>query len=607
MPARIEDYAFVGDCETAALVARDGSIDWLCWPRFDSGACFAALLGQPDHGRWWIAPADPSPRTRRGYRDGTLILETEFETADGAVTVVDFMPPRDTISDLVRLVVGKRGRVPMRTELIIRFDYGSIVPWVSRLDDGSLRAVAGPDMVVLRTDVPLRGEGLKTVGEFVVSAGETVALVLSHAPSHLPPPRAIDPAAALADTEAFWRQWSGRCTYAGEWRDAVVRSLVTLKGLTYRPTGGIVAAPTASLPERIGGSRNWDYRYCWLRDATLTLLALMDAGYYDEAVAWRDWLLRAAAGSPTQVQIMYGLAGERHLREWEVPWLPGYEASRPVRIGNAASRQLQLDVFGEVLDALYHARHDGQPSSTEAWRLQQALVTHLESIADQPDHGIWEVRGPPQHFTHSKMMAWVAFDRAVKGAEQFGLEAPLDRWRAMRRRIHDEICRNAYDEQLGAFVQSYGSKHLDASLLLMSLVGFLPAQDTRVRGTVEAIERRLTSDGFVYRYDTELTDDGLPPGEGAFLACSFWFADNLALLGRVDDARRLFERLLALRNDVGLLAEEYDPRTRRQLGNFPQAFSHVALIDTALNLSRTPAPHGKRPAEQRAASGLTGS
>jgi GH15 family glucan-1,4-alpha-glucosidase len=604
VPARIEDYAFVGDCESGALISRDGSVDWLCWPRFDSGACFAALLGTRDHGRWQIAPADPDARTRRRYRDGTLILETDFETADGAVTLVDFMPPRDGISDLVRLVVGKRGRVVMRTELIVRFDYGSIVPWVSRLDDGSLRAIAGPDMLVLRTSVPLHGEDLTTVGEFTVEAGQTAAFVLSYAPSHWAPPRAIDPARALADTEAFWRRWVGRCTYTGEWWDDVVGSLVTLKGLTYRPTGGIVAAPTTSLPEQVGGTRNWDYRYCWLRDATLTLLSLMDAGYYDEAMAWRDWLLRAAAGSPTQVQIMYGLAGERHLREWEVPWLPGYEASRPVRVGNAASGQLQLDVFGEVMDVLYHARLGGQPTSTDEWQLQQALVTHLESIADRPDHGIWEVRGPPQHFTHSKVMAWVAFDRAVKSAERFGLDAPLDRWRAIRRHLHHEICRQAYDADLGAFVQAYGSKHLDASLLLMPLVGFLPPEDPRVRGTVEAIEQRLMSDGLVYRYDTQLTDDGLPPGEGAFLACSFWLADNLVLLGRGEDARRLFEGLLALRNDVGLLAEEYDPRTRRQLGNFPQAFSHVALIDTALNLSRAPAPEGKRPATQRASAGL---
>jgi GH15 family glucan-1,4-alpha-glucosidase len=600
VPARIEDYAIVGDCETAALIARDGSVDWLCWPRFDSSACFAALLGGPEHGRWLIAPTDPDVRIRRRYRDGTLILETDFETADGAVTLVDFMPPRDTISDLVRLVIGRRGRVAMGTELILRFEYGSIVPWVSRLDDGSLRAIAGPDMLVLRTTVPLHGEELTTVGEFTVGAGETAAFVLSHAPSHQTPPRPIDPAAALADTEAFWREWVDRCTYTGEWWGDVVGSLVTLKGLTYRPTGGVVAAPTTSLPERIGGSRNWDYRYCWLRDATLTLLALMDAGYFEEATAWRDWLLRAAAGSPAQVQIMYGLAGERHLREWEVPWLPGYEASLPVRIGNAASGQLQLDVFGEVMDALHHGRLNGQPPDPDAWRLQQALVEHLETVADHPDHGIWEVRGSPQHFTHSKVMAWVAFDRAVKSAERFGLDAPLDRWRAIRHRIHEEICRNAWNERLGTFVQAYGSKHLDASLLQIPLVGFLPPEDPRVRGTIAAIEQRLTSNGFVYRYDSELTDDGLPPGEGAFLACSFWLADNLALIGRRDDARALFERLLALRNDVGLLAEEYDPGSRRQLGNFPQAFSHVALIDTALNLSRTPAPEGKRPAEQRA-------
>jgi GH15 family glucan-1,4-alpha-glucosidase len=424
VPPRIEDYALIGDCETAALVACDGSIDWLCWPRFDSGACFAALLGGPEHGRWRIAPADESARVRRRYRGRTLILETEFETAEGAVTVVDYMPPRDDVADLVRMVVGRRGRVPMRTELVLRFDYGSIVPWVSRLDDGRLRAIAGPDMVVLRSDVALHGRALTTVGDFAVAAGERVAFVLSYAPSHEAPPPPVDPDAALADTEAFWQEWTDRCTYDGEWTDAVVRSLVTLKALTYRPTGGIVAAPTTSLPERLGGQRNWDYRYCWLRDATLTLLALMDAGYFDEAAAWRDWLLRAAAGSPSQVQIMYGLAGERHLKEWEVPWLPGYERSAPVRVGNAAHGQLQLDVFGEVMDALYQARKGGLAGSAESWQLQLALVAHLESIWEQPDEGIWEVRGPRQHFTHSKVMAWVAVDRAIKCATEFGLGGP---------------------------------------------------------------------------------------------------------------------------------------------------------------------------------------
>lgn len=600
MPARIEDYALIGDCETAALVARDGSIDWLCWPRFDSGACFAALLGGPEHGRWQITPADPNARVTRRYRAGTLILETEFETAEGAVTLIDFMPPRDGASDLVRMVVGRRGRVTMRTELALRFDYGAIIPWMTRLDDGGLRAIAGPDMVVLHADAPLHGEGLTTVGSFTVAAGETSSFVLTYVPSHQPVPAPTTPAAALADTDAFWREWTGRCTYQGEWAEPVLRSLITLKALTYAPTGGIVAAPTTSLPEQLGGSRNWDYRYCWLRDATLTLLALMDAGYFDEAVAWRNWLLRAAAGSPEQVQIMYGLAGERLLTEWEVPWLPGYEGSAPVRIGNGAHGQLQLDVFGEVMDALHQGRCGGMLPSGEAWRLQCALVEHLESVWELPDQGIWEVRGGPQHFTHSKVMAWVAIDRAIKGAEGFGLEGPLDRWRALRERIHTEVCERAYDPGLGSFVQAYGSSQLDASLLLMPLVGFLPPDDPRVQGTIECIERRLVVDGLVLRYDTAATDDGLSQGEGAFLACSFWLADTLVLVGRHDDARSLFERLLALRNDVGLLAEEYDPRIGRQVGNFPQAFSHVALVDTALNLGHAAVQNAPRPAAQRA-------
>ena len=600
MSTPIEDYALLGDCETAALVSRDGSIDWLCWPRFDSGACFAALLGGPEHGRWLVAPADPSPRIRRRYRGNSLILETEFDTGDGAVTLIDFMPLHGSHSDLVRTVVGRRGRVAMRTELVIRFDYGSIVPWVSRLEDGTLRAIAGPDMLLLRTNVALHGEGLRTVGDFVVGAGETVNFVLTHAPSHESLPVAVDAAAALADTETFWDNWSSRCVYQGEWKDAVRRSLVVLKALSYRPTGGIVAAPTTSLPEQIGGSRNWDYRYCWLRDATLALLTLMDAGYYDEAGEWRNWLLRAAAGSPSQLRIMYGLAGEHRLPEWDVSWLPGYEGSSPVRVGNAAHHQFQLDVFGEVIDALYHAHLGGLPADESAWRLAHALATHVKEIWKKPDNGIWEVRGAPRHFVHSKVMAWVAIDRMVKALERFGLQGPLDPWRALRRRMHDDICRNGFDPELGSFVQSYGSKQLDASLLMIPLVGFLPASDIRMRGTVEAIERRLLADGLVLRYDTGSGVDGMAPGEGAFLACSFWLADNFVLLGRHDDARRLFERLLTLRNDVGLLAEEYDPRLRRLVGNFPQAFSHVGLIDTAFNLD-----HATRPAEQRAATGLS--
>jgi GH15 family glucan-1,4-alpha-glucosidase len=599
MPARIEDYAIIGDCETAALVARDGSIDWLCWPRFDSGACFAALLGSPDNGRWVIAPAESSARSSRKYRGDTMILETTYETSDGAVDVIDFMPQRGNNADLVRMVVGKRGRMSMHTEIVFRFDYGSIVPWVTRLEDGGLRAVAGPDMLVLHTNVELHGEDLKTVGDFVVEAGQTATFVLTWGPSHLEPPTAVDPKLALEDTEDFWTEWSSRCTYQGDWRDAVMRSLLTLKALTYRPTGGIVAAPTTSLPELIGGTRNWDYRFCWLRDATLTLLALMDAGYYDEAAAWRDWLLRAAAGSPSQVQIMYGLSGERHLREWDVPWLGGYEDSRPVRIGNAAHEQLQLDVYGEMMDALHQARLGGIPEPSEAWRLQRALTDHVANNWQLADHGIWEVRGPTQHFTHSKVMAWVAIDRSVKSAEKFNLDGPIDEWRELRDTIHEEICRRAYNPDIGAFVQSYGSSNLDAATLLLPLVGFLPASDPRIRSTVECIERRLMVDGFVLRYDSSKTDDGLPPGEGAFLACSFWLADNYMLVGRHDDARALFERLLSLRNDLGLLAEEYDPRLGRQCGNFPQAFSHIALVDTAFNIGQAAAETAPKPAHQR--------
>jgi GH15 family glucan-1,4-alpha-glucosidase len=592
----IEDYALIGDCETAALVSLDGSIDWLCWPRFDSGACFAALLGSSDHGRWLVGPVDPSARASRQYRSNTLILETEFETSEGVATVIDFMPPRGAASDLVRIVVGKRGHVAMRTELLLRFDYGATVPWVTRLESGALRAIAGPDMTILETNVAVKGEGLKTVGEFTVGAGETANFVLAYAPSHTPLPTLVDPLQALAETEAFWREWSDRCSYDGEWSEAVQRSMITLKALTYAPTGGLVAAPTTSLPEWIGGPRNWDYRFCWLRDATFTLLTLMDGGYYEEAHAWREWLLRAVAGSPSQLSIMYGLGGERRLPEWEVTWLPGYEGSRPVRVGNAAAQQFQIDVFGEVMDALYQATHGGLGQSAEGWALQRALLDYLERVWNEPDEGIWEVRGPRQHFTHSKVMAWVAFDRAIRSAEEFALAAPLERWRALRGKIHDDVCRNGFDPELGAFVQAYGSTSLDASVLLIPLVGFLPADDPRVVGTVQVIERQLIRDGLVLRYDTRATDDGLPAGEGAFLACSFWLADTYVLQGRHEDARELFERLLGLRNDVGLLAEEYDPRAKRQLGNFPQAFSHLALVDTAFSLSRRPA----RPLEQRA-------
>lgn len=597
MPSRIEDYALIGDCQTAALVGRDGSIDWLCWPRFDSCACFAALLGTPDHGRWLVAPSRPEAAVRRRYRPGTPILETEFESDGGAVTLTDFMPVRAGVSDLVRVITGQRGRVPMKMELVLRFDYGSSVPWVTRLPDGSgIRAVVGPDMAVLRTDVPVRGVGMKTVASFEVAAGETRTFMLTHAPSHLDVPPAIDAAAALAETEKVWKAWSARCTVKGEWKPAVVRSLVTLKALTYQPTGGIVAAPTTSLPEEPGGVRNWDYRYCWLRDATLSLLALMGAGYYDEARAWREWLVRAVAGSPAQMQIMYGLAGERRMPEWTVGWLPGYEGAAPVRIGNAAAAQLQLDVYGEVMDVLHQGRKGGLAANEAAWNIQRALMRHLEEVWDTPDEGLWEIRGSRRHFTYSKIMAWVALDRAVKSIEQFGLPGPREHWRELRRRIHDEVCARGYDERRGTFVQSYGSTELDASLLLIPNTGFLPATDPRVAGTVEAIRRDLVEDGLVLRYRTHEALDGLPPGEGVFLACSFWLCDSLMLLGRHEEARALFERLLSLRNDVGLLAEEYDPRTKRMAGNFPQAFSHIALVNTALNLTRAASA---KPAAQR--------
>jgi GH15 family glucan-1,4-alpha-glucosidase len=594
MGARIEDYGLIGDCETAALVSKDGSIDWLCWPRFDSGACFAALLGNSKNGRWRIAPAQAKSRITRRYRPATLILETTFTTADGEVTVIDFMPLREQASHLVRLVVGTRGTVAIRTELVIRFDYGQSVPWVKRTENGDLLAISGPDMVVLRTPVEMRGEQLTSVGEFTVSAGETIPFVLMYVQSHLPAPDPVDAEDALRQTQNFWEEWTSVHKSTGPYAPFVLRSLITLKALTYLPTGGIVAAPTTSLPEQLGGPRNWDYRFCWLRDATLTLLALMNSGYYDEACAWRDWLLRAAAGSPSQIQIMYGLAGDKRLAEWEVPWLAGYEGSKPVRIGNAAADQLQLDVFGEVLDAMHQARVGGLQPLADAWDFQRVLMSHLEEIWPLEDEGIWEVRGGRRHFTYSKMMAWVAFDRTIRSAEAFGLEGPIDHWRKLRARIHAEVCDKAFNPKIGAFMQSYGSEHLDASALLIPVVGFLPPSDPRVAGTVEAIERKLMTNGFVLRYDTDVTQDGLPPGEGAFLACSFWLADAYILLGRRDDARKLFERLLTLCNDLGLLSEEYDPAGKRLLGNFPQAFSHIALVITAHNLDRA-----EKPCEQR--------
>jgi GH15 family glucan-1,4-alpha-glucosidase len=601
MPSRIEDYAMIGDLGTAALVARDGSVDWLCWPRFDSEACFAALLGHPEHGRWQIAPSHGQPQVTRAYRRNTLILETRFDTPEGAATLIDFMPIRNGGSHLIRLIVGERGRLAFRSELVLRFAYGANVPWVTRIDKQSLRAVAGPDMVVLRTPAGMHGENFRTVSDFTVGAGDRVPFVLSFCPSHLPVPPAVDAELQLTETESFWTDWAGKNQIVGPWEGAVCRSLITLKGLTYAPTAGLAAAPTTSLPERIGGARNWDYRFCWLRDATLTLLALMNAGYYEEARHWRDWLLRAAAGSPQQIQIMYGLAGERRLTEWEVPWLPGYENSAPVRIGNAAHIQRQLDIFGEVMDALHQARQGGLAGYEAGWDLEQALLAHLENIWPQPDSGLWEVRSAPEHFTFSKVMAWVAFDRAIKSAQAFSLSGPVERWRKLRDQIHKDVCQHGFDPDLRSFVRAYGAKELDASLLLLPAVGFLPPEDPRVRATVEAIERDLLVDGLVRRYDTRILNDGLPPGEGVFLACSFWLVDAYLMLGRREDALRLFEYLLSLRNDVGLLSEQYEPQSRRLVGNFPQAFSHLALVNSASNLA-----HYRKPAEQRSQHGVEG-
>jgi GH15 family glucan-1,4-alpha-glucosidase len=602
--SRIEDYALIGDSETAALVGRNGSIDWLCWPRFDSPACFAALLGSPDHGRWQIAPLDKKLQVRRRYRPNTLILETRFETVEGVVTLIDFMPRRGESSCIVRLIVGERGRVAMRCELILRFGFGMIVPWVTRLEDGAHRAIAGPDMTLLRTPVHLKGENLTTVGDFVVDAGETVPFVMTYSPSHLPPPQAIDPKTGLATTEKFWTEWAARCRSAGPWSELVVRSLITLKALTYRPTGGIVAAPTTSLPEQLGGERNWDYRYCWLRDATLTLIALMHAGFNEEAQAWWEWLLRAVAGSPDQVQIMYGIGGERILTEWSVPWLPGYERSVPVRVGNAAHSQLQIDVYGEVMDANHQARSGGLHTNESDWTVQLAMIEHLAHVWQDPDHGIWEIRSARRHFTYSKVMAWVAVDRVIKSAEIFGLEGPLDDWRKMRENIFDDVCTRGFDAKMGCFVQSYGSKHLDASLLLLPCVGFLPVDDPRIRGTIATIERNLIVDGLVMRYDTAKASDGLPRGEGAFLACSFWLVDVYILQNRRREAERLFKRLAGLCNDVGLLSEEYDQNAKRLVGNFPQAFTHVALVNSAFNLTQEKMPVHQR-AQQPEAEGVT--
>ncbi len=585
MPRPIEDYALIGNQETVALVGRDGSIDWMGMPRFDSPACFSALLGAPEHGRWLLAPASEGARVTRAYRDGSTVLETRFETADGAVSVIDFMARREGASDLMRVVRGLRGRVAMTTELVVRFDYGSVVPWVSRQDDGRLRFVAGPDSLVLDTPVPLRGENLRTRGEFEVGEGDEVTFVLSWQPSWRAPSPTPDAAQSLAQVEAQWDAWSSRLPEGDQVSEAVRRSLVTLKALAHWETGGIVAAATTSLPEKIGGTRNWDYRFCWLRDATFTLYALLGLGFVDEAEAWRAWLVRAVAGSPDDLQIMYGVGGERHLEEYEVPWLPGYENSAPVRVGNAAAGQVQLDIYGEVLDALYVARKAGLAFDATSWSLECAMVAHLETIWDQPDDGIWEVRGGRRHFVHSKVMAWVAFDRVVRSATEFGLEGPVEHWRDVRDAIHAQVCERGFDAAQGSFVQSYGAPALDASLLMIAIVGFLPPEDERVRGTLAAIERGLLRDGLVMRYDTGDSKDGLPPGEGAFLACTFWLVDNYVLQDRLDEAQALFDRLLSYRNDVGLLAEEYDPVAKRQLGNFPQAFSHLALINTATGLS----------------------
>jgi GH15 family glucan-1,4-alpha-glucosidase len=588
MPALIEDYALVGDGHTAALISRDGSVDWLCWPRFDSGACFAALLGTEKNGRWLIAPVSDKPaKITRRYRGETLILETDFETDEGAVTVIDFMPPGNGWSELVRIVVGRRGTVRMKMELVLRFDYGFSIPWVSRLKhDSGIKAIVGPDTAVLRTPVELRGENMHTVAEFTVSPGERVPFALAYSPSHLRIPPARDPHTALARTENHWLEWSARSTVEGKYAEPIRRSLITLKALAYEPTGGIVAAPTTSLPEQLGGTRNWDYRYCWLRDATITLLAMMRGGYFDEARAWRSWLARVMAGAPEQLQIMYGISGERRLPEFEVDWLPGYQGAKPVRIGNNAAGQLQLDVYGEVMNALHLARVGGLQADETTWNVQCEMLEHLETIWQEPDEGIWETRGGRQHFTFSKVMAWVAFDRAIKSAESFNLPGPLEHWREIREQIHAQVCEKSWNPQLNAFTQVYGGDELDASVLLLPQVGFLRPSDPRVIGTLAATEKYLLRDGFVMRYRTSEVDDGLPPGEGTFLACSFWMVDNLAMQGRVAEAEEMYERLLGLVNDVGLLAEEYDPAAKRLVGNFPQAFSHVALVHTGLNLMK---------------------
>jgi GH15 family glucan-1,4-alpha-glucosidase len=593
MGLRIEDYALIGNTYSAALIGRNGSIDWLCVPRFDSAACFAALLGTEQNGRWLIQPAGGIAISRRHYRGDTLVLETEFEVCGGdRVAIIDFMPiaERDGRVDLFRIVEGRHGQVPMRMEVVLRFDYGRIVPWVRRRPYG-ISAIAGPDAIQLRSPVPIRGEDFTSVADFTVKAGETVPFTLTWYQSHLEETGTRHPQKALHETEQWWQEWSARCTASGKWRDAIIRSLITLKALTYSPTGGIVAAPTTSLPERLGGARNWDYRFCWLRDATFTLFALLSSGYTEEARQWRDWLLRAVAGQPHELQTMYSIMGDRRLTEMELEWLPGYENSRPVRVGNAAHRQFQLDVYGEVFDAFDVAERHGVAAGEDAWRVQQLLMDFLESQWHQPDEGIWEVRGPRRQFTHSKVMAWVGADRAVKAIERSGLHGPLHRWQALRAAIHTDVCRHAFNPALNSFVQYYGTDKLDAATLLIPLVGFLPPHDARVVGTLEAIGRELSIDGLIKRYSTEYDGiDGLLGGEGAFLPCTFWFVDNLVMMGRYKEAQEIFERVVNLCNDVGLLAEEYDPHTGRHLGNFPQAFSHVFLVNSAQNLTRSAGP-----------------
>ena len=595
-PLAIEDYAIIGDCNTAALVGRNGSIDWLCWPRFDSDACLAALLGTDEHGRWILAPAGEIIRVSRTYRDTGLVLETVFETPTGTVALIDFMVPEATHSAIVRIVECRAGEVAMAMAFSVRFDYGSSVPWVTRMEEeDAVQAIAGPHMCLLRTRLPLEGRNMQTVSEFTLSAGQRESLVLSYGPSHLPRPPKLNAEEALAETEEYWTTWSSRGTYRGDYQQAVTVSLRVLKALTYHPTGGIAAAATTSLPEKLGGNRNWDYRYCWLRDATLTLFALMQCGYYEEAGEWRDWLHRSVAGSPEQVQIMYGLGGERRLAEWEVDWLPGYQGASPVRVGNAASTQLQLDIFGELFEALHLAREGGLVEAPASWQLQCSVAKHLERIWQQPDEGIWETRGGQRQFVYSKVGVWVAFDRMVKDAEAHNLDGPKERWAAIRDQIHAEVCEKGFNAAKNSFVQHYDTDELDASLLMLPLVGFLPHSDPRVLGTTAAIERELVEDGLVMRYRTTRDSDGLPPGEGSFLPCSFWLVDNLHMQGRTQEARALFERLLGLCNDVGLLSEEYDPGSKRMTGNFPQAFTHVALIASAMNLAH------EGPAQMRSA------